>query len=326
MSPAQATARAPDNEARFSQQAMEVMRRRYLLKGETPDEMHHRVARALAAVDAEHNTPEQVSILEDLFYGVLSELKFTPAGRTLANAGTSNPLVSNCIVLHIEDTMESIFQTLHDAALLQKAGSGLGFPLHLMRPADSETRTAGGTASGPISFLHVYNSAFGVIKQQGRHGANMAVMRVDHPDILEFVHCKDVEGDLRNFNVSVGLTDEFMRQVEAKSAEPWMCEFDGQKMKPRRLTRDKNFNVTKIEEVTMTAYDLFMEIVSSAWKTGEPGCVMLDTVNKANPLPGLGRIESCNPCGITFSLSPPSFFSFHHPPLFPFTALFLCTT
>tara|TARA_R110002050_G_scaffold178236_1_gene311542 strand:- start:176 stop:514 length:339 start_codon:yes stop_codon:yes gene_type:complete len=110
--------------------------------------------------------------------------------------------------------MESIFGTLQDAALLQKAGSGLGFPLHLMRPAGSQTKASFGMASGPVSFLHVYNTAFGVIKQQNRHGANMAVMSVDHPDILEFLHCKDKEGDIKNFNVSVGLTERFMSAVE----------------------------------------------------------------------------------------------------------------
>jgi ribonucleoside-diphosphate reductase alpha chain len=124
----------------------------------------------------------------------------------------------------------------------------------------------------------------------------MAVCSIRHPDILEFIHCKDKEGDLKNFNVSVGLTDDFMSQVVANSSEPWLCTFNGESYKPRRITRDNNWNVTKIEDVTMTARELFVEIVASAYKTGEPGCVFLDTVNNSNPLPGLGRLEASNPC------------------------------
>lgn len=165
--------------------------------------------------------------------------------------------------------MESIFQTLKDAALLQKAGSGLGFPLHLMRPAGSITEASYGNASGPVSFLQVYNTAFGVIKQQNRHGANMAVMRVDHPDILEFIHCKDKEGDLRNFNVSLGLTDRFMEQVATNSTEPWYCSWQGSKILPRRITRDNKFSYQKHEDVEMTAREMFQEVVHSAWSTGK---------------------------------------------------------
>jgi ribonucleoside-diphosphate reductase alpha chain len=233
----------------------------------------------------------------------MSHAEFAPAGRTLANAGGINRVVSNCIVLHIEDTMESIFQTLHDAALLQKAGSGLGFPLHLMRPAGSLTKASLGSSSGPCSFLHVYNTAFGVVKQQSRNGANMAVMSVKHPDILEFIHIKQKEGTLSNFNVSVGLTDEFMSQVAENSQDVWKCSFDGQEYLPRRIKRDNNFNILEVEEVRMTATEIFEEIVDCAWHTGEPGCVFLDTVNSVNPIPGLGRLEACNPCGTSGVIS-----------------------
>jgi ribonucleoside-diphosphate reductase alpha chain len=291
----------------FSVNALQVLAKRYLLRThegeilETPEEMFQRVARALAEVEKGYGMNSQhIDELAREFNEVMASFEFTPAGRTLANAGGPTRLVSNCIVLHVEDTMESIFGTLRDAALLQKAGSGLGFPLHLMRPAGTLTKTSYGTASGPVSFLQVYNSAFGVIKQQNRHGANMAVMSVSHPDILEFIHAKDKEGDLRNFNISVGLTDEFMRQVMENSQEPWFCEFNGVKMRPRRVKRDHNWSFVSAEEVSMTARQIFQEVIESAWKTGEPGCVFLDTVNKANPLPGLGRIEACNPCGEQF--------------------------
>lgn len=227
----------------------------------------------------------------------MTSFEFTPAGRTLANAGGPTRLVSNCIVLHVEDSMSHIFQTLNEAALLQQAGSGLGFPFHMLRPAGSITKKSYGQASGPVSFLHVFNTAFGVIKQNGRSGANMGVLSVDHPDILEFIHCKDVEGSIKNFNISVGLTDKFMAAVESNDSTPWMCSWNGEEMAPRRVHRDANYTLVSIEPVQMTAREIFMEIVDSAWKTGEPGCVFLDTVNHVNPLPGLGRIESCNPCG-----------------------------
>lgn len=259
----------------FTENALQVLRKRYLLHThdgtplETPEQMFRRVARALAQVEAKYGaTSEMISLHEREFFEIMSGLRFVPAGRTLANAGAPTPLVSNCIVLHIKDSMEDIFQTLKDAALLQKAGSGLGFPLHLMRPAGSVTEASFGNASGPVSFLQVYNTAFGVIKQQNRHGANMAVMRVDHPDILEFIHCKDREGQLANFNVSVGLTDVFMQAVETGCAQPWYCSWEGQKMLPRRVHRDTRFAYQGHEEVRMTAREIFQEIVHSAWSTG----------------------------------------------------------
>jgi ribonucleoside-diphosphate reductase alpha chain len=288
----------------FTSNALQVVTKRYLLCDaagnllETPEEMFRRVANGLASVESQYDaSPEEVAQFAEQFYSVMSKFEFTPAGRTLTNTGAPTPLVANCIVLHIEDTMESIFGTLSDAAMLQKAGSGLGFPLHLMRPAGTATKASLGQASGPISFLHVYNTAFGVIKQQNRHGANMGVMSVDHPDILEFIHCKDREGDLKNFNVSVGLTDRFMEAVSTRDPSSWMCEFGGERMLPREVVRDSNFAFVEAKPVDLTACELFARIVDSAWKTGEPGCVFLDTVNRHNPLPGLGRIEACNPCG-----------------------------
>lgn len=290
----------------LSENAREVFHRRYAWKKpsgelETPEEMFRRVARALAAVERRFSKSAlDAQEVETDFYEILVRKEFTPAGRTLSNAGTANPTVANCIVLHIEDSMDSIFSTLHDAALLQQAGSGLGFPLHLLRPAGSDTRRSQGQASGPVSFLKVYNQAFGVIKQQNRHGANMAVMRVDHPDILEFIHCKEREGEIQNFNISVGLTNAFMQAVKDNDPQPWLCTWKGVSQKPRRILREGDETAIKIEEVDLTARQLFEEIVATAWINGEPGCVFLDEVNRTNPLPGLGRIEACNPCGEQF--------------------------
>ncbi len=288
--------------------SLKVLKKRYLQKDletgkviETPEEMFWRVARALANVEKQYGAKRsEVREWEKRFYEIMSSLRFLPAGRTLANAGAPTRVVSNCIVLHIEDSMESIFQTLKDAALLQQAGSGIGFPFHLLRPAGSIAKRTRGIASGPVSFLRVYDQAFRVIKQQGRHGANMAVMRVDHPDILEFIHCKEKEGELVTFNISVAVTDKFMEMVKKKSKEPWMCEFGGKRMYPRRVVRDSNGSVLEIKEERLTAEQLMMEIVSAAWLNGEPGIIFIDEVNRKNPLPGLGRIESCNPCGEQF--------------------------
>lgn len=291
----------------FSANSLQIMAKRYLLTDyegnilETPEDMFRRVANAIANVEKEYGMSEKdVKKLSEDFYEIMSNLEFTPAGRTISNAGTPFPLIFNCIVLHAEDSMEGIFQTLKDAALLQQAGAGLGFPIHLLRPAGTIAKRSRGVASGPVSFLKVYDQAFGVVKQQNRHGANMAVMRVDHPDILEFIDCKKTEGVLKNFNISVGLTDEFMKAVKNNSKEPWLCEWKGHKIKPRIIKRDRYETVVGTEEVTITAKEIFDRIIENAWSNGEPGCVFLDEVNRTNPLPGLGRIEACNPCGEQF--------------------------
>lgn len=290
----------------FSLNALQVIAKRYLVHDrdgnviESPEEMFYRVASTLAGIESNYGKEQgEISKIKDQFLEIMTQFEFTPAGRTLSNAGAPTPIVPNCVVLHMDDSMDGIFNTLKEAAMLQQAGCGLGFPFHLLRPAGSVAKRSRGVASGPVSFLHVYNDAFGVIKQQNRHGANMAVMRVDHPDILEFVHAKDVEGELRNFNISVGLTNDFMQKVRDNDPQPWLCEWKGEKMKPRRIYRDGH-TVVDIKEETMTAREVFQEIISSAWKTGEPGCVFLDRVNETNPLPGLGRIEACNPCGEQF--------------------------
>lgn len=292
--------------ASYSENALKMMRKRYLQsddKGnqESPAEMLHRIAHALAAVEKKYGHDDAfVQKTEREFFEIMARKEYTPAGRTVTNAGAGTPIVANCIVLPVLDSMESIFQTLKDAALLQQAGSGLGFDFSHLRPAMSPTKRSRGVSSGPVSFLKIYNEAFGVIKQQGRHGANMAMMQLDHPDILDFIRSKEVEGELRNFNISVKVTDEFMRQVLERPNEQWYCRWNGVKMKPRRILRTKNGSVIGVEEVDISAKEIFDELVHYAWLNGEPGIVFIDEVNRTNPLPGLGPIDCSNPCGEQF--------------------------
>lgn len=291
----------------FALNALRVIAKRYLQLdeqghvAETPEEMYRRVARSLASVEKRYGKNEvELQHWEDTFYEVMSSFEFTPAGRTITNAGAQTPVVANCIVLHFPDSMDGIFETLKEAALLQQQGSGLGFAFHLLRPAGLKASRTQGRSSGPVSFLNVYNTAFGIIQQQNRHGANMAVMRVDHPDILDFVHCKEQEGSIVNFNISVGLTDAFMQAVDSNDPTPWMCEWKGVKMYPRRIKRNSRGIVEEVIEEKLTAREIFDEIIAGAWNNGEPGVVFLDEVNRTNPVPGLGRIETCNPCGEQF--------------------------
>lgn len=285
------------NNSRFCTNAMRVLETRYLLQDdegniiENPEEMFVRVANSLASVEKDQEKWRQE------FYKIMHNFEFLPGGRTLANAGSDTKLVANCVVLHMEDSLDSIFETLKEASLLQQMGSGIGFPFHVLRPAGSKCKRTLGISSGPISFLRIYSQAFKIIQQHGRHGANMAVMRIDHPDILEFIEAKSQNNVFENFNFSVALTDDFMKKVEQNDPNPWMCQWNGKLMKPRCITRDQGGIVEDISEVDITPKDLFNEIVNHAWRNGEPGCIFIDTVNESNPLPGLGNIECCNPCG-----------------------------
>ncbi|MFH0836958.1 MAG: LAGLIDADG family homing endonuclease [Candidatus Aenigmatarchaeota archaeon] len=288
---------------KLSLNALKIMAARYLVQDldgnvvESPEEMFERVARSLAEIEKDYGkTDEQIKKFQKEFSSALMSLEFLPGGRTLTNAGGPTRLVSNCIVLHPDDSMEGIFETLKNAALLQQAGSGLGFPWHLLRPAATRTIRSRGVASGPVSFLRIYDKAFGTIKQQGRHGANMAVMSVTHPDILEFIHCKEREGEMKNFNISVSLTDNFMQRVMTNDPSPWICEWRGMDMKPRRIMRDRYDTIEKITEETISARELMDEIVNASWNNGEPGIMFSDNINRTNPLPRLGRIEASNPC------------------------------
>ncbi|MEX2033397.1 MAG: adenosylcobalamin-dependent ribonucleoside-diphosphate reductase [Candidatus Colwellbacteria bacterium] len=290
----------------FSENALKMMRKRYLVhdekgKQETPADMFMRVAKALAAVEKDYGKGNAaIAKTEKDFFEIMANREYTPAGRTMTNAGSDTPLVANCIVLPVEDSMEDIFQTLKEAALLQQAGSGLGFAFDRLRPSMSATVKSRGVSSGPVSFLKIYNEAFGIIKQQGRHGANMAMMSIDHPDVLDFLRSKEVEGAIRNFNISVKVTDEFMEKLVESPDEQWYCAWKGEKVKPHRVLRHANGSVYDSEEIDITVGEIFDEIVHYAWTNGEPGIVFIDAVNRTNPLPALGKIEASNPCGEQF--------------------------
>ncbi len=290
----------------FSENSLKMLKKRYLQvkdngEQETPAEMFHRVAKAIAQVEKKYGADaKKIEQVEKDFFNIISSKEFTPAGRTMTNAGSTTSIVANCIVLPIDDSMDSIFQTLKDAAMLQQAGSGLGFDFTDLRPAMFKTKKSNGVSSGPVSFLKVYNEAFGIIKQQGRHGANMAMMQIDHPDILDFVRAKEVEGDIRNFNISIKVTDAFMKLLDTAPDTKWMCTWKGEKYKPRKVLRAPNGSVTGIEELDISVKEIFDEIVNYAWHNGEPGIVFIDEVNRTNPLPGLGWIKTSNPCGEQF--------------------------
>ncbi|MDA8169603.1 MAG: adenosylcobalamin-dependent ribonucleoside-diphosphate reductase [Nitrospiraceae bacterium] len=268
----------------LSENALKALRARYLLKdekgrvAETPEEMMRRVARHVAA--AERFYGEDAPAWEERFYGLLAGLRFLPNSPALMNAGRSLGQLAACFVLPVEDSMESIFGTLKNAALILQSGGGTGFSFSHLRPKSDLVRSTMGVASGPVSFMKIYNTATNVIKQGGaRRGANMGVLRVDHPDILDFIKAKREAGELTNFNISVAVTDAFMTALRK----------DGlyELINPR----------TKEPVKKVRAKDVFDGIVACAWETGDPGLVFIDVINRANPTPKLGRIESTNPCG-----------------------------
>jgi len=290
----------------YTENALKMMKKRYLQikedgTQETPAEMLFRISRATAIVEQKYGaTDQEVNLHIHDFYDVMARKEFTPAGRSVTNAGAKTAVVANCIVLGIDDSMESIFQTLKEAALLQQKGSGLGFDYSHLRPAMTPTIKSQGVSSGPVSFLQAYDAAFATIKQQGRHGANMAMMSVEHPDILDFISCKEKEGDIRNFNISVKVTDAFMEAVTERPDELWYCNWKGAAQKPQQVNRAANGAVLSVEETDITARELFNILVDHAWLNGEPGIVFIDEVNRTNPLPGLGDIDCSNPCGEQF--------------------------
>jgi ribonucleoside-diphosphate reductase alpha chain len=267
--------------------AVSVLKRRYLLKDdegsatETPSQLFRRVARAVAASDAEYGASEaEVQRTEDEFYRMMASREFMPNSPTLMNAGTEIGQLSACFVLPVEDSIESIFETLKCAALIHKTGGGTGFSFSKIRPKGDLVRSTKGAASGPLSFMRIYDQATEVMKQGGRRrGANMGILRVDHPDILDFISAKTNPGLLENFNVSVAVTEKFMRAV-----------IDGGDYE---LINPRNGQVVK----TLHAPEIFDLIISCAWQTGDPGLAFLDKINESNPTPQLGVIESTNPCG-----------------------------
>ncbi len=270
----------------ITENARAVLEHRYLKKDlqgrtvETAEELFRRVAVAIASVDERYDPEADVSKTADRFYQMMTELDFLPNSPTLMNAGCPLGQLSACFVLPVEDSMEGIFDAIKNAALIHKSGGGTGFSFSRLRRAGAAVNSTGGVASGPISFMKVFNAATEAVKQGGtRRGANMGILRVDHPDIMAFITCKNDQNELNNFNISVGITEEFMRAVENDGQydliDPGSREFVDQ----------------------MDAREVFDTIVHSAWNTGEPGIIFLDRLNRDNPVPFQGEIEATNPCG-----------------------------
>jgi len=271
---------------KLSPNALRVLEKRYLKKDpegrvvETPEEMFRRVAHSIASAELAYDSQADVAAREEEFFKLMTNLEFLPNSPTLMNAGRELGQLSACFVLPIEDSMESIFEAVKQTALIHKSGGGTGFSFSRLRPENDRVGSTGGVASGPVSFLRAFDTATDVIKQGGmRRGANMAILNVDHPDILKFIAAKENTTNFSNFNLSVAVTEDFMKAVEQGS--------DYELINPR----------TKQVVEKLNARYVFDQIVQMAWKTGDPGIIFLDRINKDNPTPKLGVIESTNPCG-----------------------------
>lgn len=270
----------------LSENASRVLARRYLKKNndgkviETPEQMFRRVAAAIATSEKKYGDETHVAKMEEIFYNLMTELKFLPNSPTLMNAGRRLGQLAACFVLPVEDSMEGIFDALKNAALIHKSGGGTGFSFSRLRPKKSRVGTTGGVASGPVSFMRIFNTATEQVKQGGtRRGANMGILRVDHPDIREFIFCKKNDHELNNFNISVAVTDEFMDRVYRGE--------DYDLIDPRDNEKTGATNASEVYEA----------LVKQAWENGDPGIIFLDRINRDNPTPLLGEIESTNPCG-----------------------------
>jgi ribonucleoside-diphosphate reductase alpha chain len=271
---------------RLTPQAITILEKRYLKKDaqgkviESPEEMFWRVARNVAEAERFYGNRISPEELSEIFFRMMASLDFLPNSPCLMNAGRELQQLAACFVLPVEDSLDSIFETVKQTALIHQSGGGTGFSFSHLRPKDDTVQSTGGMASGPVSFMRVFNMATEVIKQGGtRRGANMGVLRVDHPDIMEFITVKQQPNEMSNFNLSVGITKAFMEALE-KDDEYSLIN-------PRT-----NQEVRRIK-----AREVLEAIVSSAWETGDPGILFLDRINEANPTPELGVIESTNPCG-----------------------------
>jgi ribonucleoside-diphosphate reductase alpha chain len=273
----------------LSEHALSVLEKRFLLRdergqlAEDPASLFRRVAQAIAAVDDRYDCFRRAES-EEIFYDLMTSLRFLPNSPTLMNAGTPRGQLAGCFVLPIEDSMESIFGTLRDTALIQKSGGGTGFSFSQLRPRGDYIRSTRGVSSGPVSFMRLYDYSTQINRMGGtRAGANMAVLRYDHPDIREFVNSKRDGESLTSFNISVMVTDEFIHAVEHGEDVDLLFRPTG-----------KEFEVARGK---INAAALFDDIVASAWQSGDPGLLFYDRMNAANPTPQLGYFEATNPCG-----------------------------